>query len=239
MSRKTIVILLSLGLAATAACKSEIDNKPAATVAEVPVEAPVEAPAEAPAPAAEPVAAPAPAVQHVESPVLVETSTIEFVGAKVTGDHKGGFKEWSGAAHFDAQGNAHKVAFEVKMASTHSDAEKLTGHLLSPDFFDAEKFPTSKFESTKVEAVTGQPHTHNITGNLTLKDVTKEISFPATLKAVDGKWVATSEFTLNRMDFGITYPGKADDLIKPEVLLKLNLQAALPSADKFGAAQAQ
>ncbi|HEY1123905.1 MAG TPA: YceI family protein, partial [Haloferula sp.] len=64
--------------------------------------------------------------------VFTPESTVGFVGSKVTGSHNGGFKTFTG--HFTVKdgkpvGNDHKVV--IDMASTFSDAEKLTGHLKS------------------------------------------------------------------------------------------------------------
>jgi Uncharacterized conserved protein len=58
----------------------------------------------------------------------------------------------------------------------------LRGHLSAPDFFDVAKYPTSKFVITSVEDKGDKLH---VTGNLTIKDVTKSITIPAT---VSKKW---------------------------------------------------
>ena len=78
-----------------------------------------------------------------------DSSTITFVGSKVTGSHEGGFKKFSG--HFFVDGDTlapsgHQVVIE--MNSTYSDSEKLTGHLTSPDFFDVKSHPKSTFTVT-------------------------------------------------------------------------------------------
>ena len=57
-------------------------------------------------------------------------------------------------------------------------------------------------------------------------EVTKEISFPATVTMADGVLSATSEFALNRMDFGIAFTGKPDDLIREEVVMQLEITTA-------------
>jgi polyisoprenoid-binding protein YceI len=67
--------------------------------------------------------------------------------------------------------------------------------------------------------------THTITGNLEMHGVTKSISFPATIKFAPEAVDASSEFVINRKDFGIVYAGAADDLIKDEVALKLTIHA--------------
>jgi polyisoprenoid-binding protein YceI len=63
--------------------------------------------------------------------------------------------------------------------------------------------------------------THTVTGNLTLHGVTKSISFPAKIAVSGDRATLDSEFFINRKDFGITYPGKANDLIRDEAVIKL------------------
>lgn len=161
---------------------------------------------------------------------FTEESTIGFVGSKVTGSHDGGFKKFSGTFSI-ADGKPgpgpHKI--EIDMTSTWSDAEKLTGHLKSPDFFDVEKFPASTFTITNVAEAEGD-NAYTLTGDFTLHGVTKKISFPATVKEADDKVMLDAEFDINRKDFGIVYPGKPDDLIRDEVVIKLAM-VATPAKD--------
>jgi polyisoprenoid-binding protein YceI len=88
-----------------------------------------------------------------------------------------------------------------------------------------ERFPQATFRSTAVEASTDPGATHRVTGELTLHGVTKTLRFPATIRASEQAVDVQSEFSFNRKDFGVMYPGKPDDLISDEVLLKLELHA--------------
>jgi polyisoprenoid-binding protein YceI len=106
-----------------------------------------------------------------------------------------------------------------------SDQEKLTGHLKSGDFFDVEKFPKATFTSTEIKPGGAGGATHTITGNLELHGVKKSISFPAKVTVDASAVKADAEFVINRKDFGLVYPGKPDDLIKDEVLIKLHVTA--------------
>src|SRR5690606_33501403 len=112
----------------------------------------------------------------------------------------------------------------VELASVESDAEKLTGHLKSADFFDVEKFPKSTFKSTSVSAGS-EPGTYTVVGNLDLHGVTKSISFPAKINVSGDAVDVSSEFKINRKDFGIVYPGMPDDLIHDDVVIKLDVKA--------------
>ena len=193
------------------ACESELDNKTAAEVA--PAAAPADkAPADK-ASADKPAGDEAPA----GSLKLASSSTIEWVGAKVTGDHSGGFKVMTGHAMV-ADGSLKTAKVQIDMSSLDSDHPKLTKHLLSEDFFDVSKFATATFEITEVAP--GEDGMSKVTGDLDLHGMKKSISFPATVKTTDTGASVTAEFTLMRKDFGITYPGKPEDLIRDEVLVK-------------------
>ncbi len=89
---------------------------------------------------------------------------------------------------------------------------KIVGHLSSSDFFDVATYPTSKFVITSVENNDGKLA---VTGNLTIKDVTKSITIPATLSEVNGVTTFKSEtFHIDRADFNVKYKSKKwfDDL---------------------------
>ena len=154
--------------------------------------------------------------------VFTPDSKIEFTGSKVTGKHDGGFKTFTG--HFTVKdgapvGNDHKVT--IDMASTFSDAEKLTEHLKSPDFFDVAKYPQTTFDVTEVKK--NPDSTYTVSGNFNLHGVEKNISFPATVTQNGETVNIKAEFDINRKDFGIVYAGKADDLIRDEVVIRLDL----------------
>jgi polyisoprenoid-binding protein YceI len=158
------------------------------------------------------------------------TSTIEFIGSKVTGSHSGGFKSFQGTfALLPDRLESSRIAAEIDMDSTWSDDDRLTGHLKSPDFFDVAKYPTASFRSTAITAGNSDAKapeaTHTITGDLTLHGVTRSIQFPATLAVTQDAASLRSEFSINRQDFGINYPGRANDLIRDEVVIKLAIQA--------------
>jgi polyisoprenoid-binding protein YceI len=152
-------------------------------------------------------------------------SKIKFAGSKVTGKHEGEFTKASGSVTLAAgKIEGGKVAIEVETASVKSDAEKLDGHLKSPDFFDVEKFPKASFVSTSIKAGGDKGASHTVTGELELHGVKKTVSFPATITQSSGLTFGKAEFVINRKDFGIVYPGKSDDLIRDDVLLTLELR---------------
>jgi polyisoprenoid-binding protein YceI len=155
---------------------------------------------------------------------FTEQSKIGFVGSKVTGSHNGGFKKFTG--YFTVKdgkpvGNEHKVV--IDLGSTWSDAEKLTGHLKSPDFFDVEKHPKATFDVTELKE--NSPGNYTVSGNFSLHGVEKNISFPAIVSQNGDAVTIDAKFDINRKDFGINYPGKVDDLIRDEVVIELDLEA--------------
>jgi len=164
-----------------------------------------------------------PAGDLVVYKITPETSKVEWVGSKVTRSHEGGFKKFAGEIGV-VNGDAEKsnVVVEIENESLFADDEKLAGHLKGEDFFDIAKFPKSSFKSTKV-AKMGEGY--EMTGDLTMHGVTKSLTFPANITVAPEAVTAKAEFAINRMDFGIKYPGKADDLIRSEVVIKLDLNA--------------
>jgi len=153
---------------------------------------------------------------------FTDASTIEFVGSKVTGSHDGGFKSFDGFFTVDAEEQI-TGTFTIDMNSTWSDHPKLTEHLKADDFFGVAQYPSSTFEVTgfkKTSETTG-----DLSGNLTMRGKSKNITFPAKVILENDQVNISSTFDINRQDWGISFKGKPDDLIRDEVVLKLNLVA--------------
>lgn len=222
------LILLALIFTMFSACKSELDNKPEATVNEA---------TDKKEETAEKKEEPTEKKEAVELAVNPETSKIDFVGSKVTGDHSGTFKTWEGKAWVEGE-TLSKVWFEVDTTSLSvypeeklpkEYHEKLEGHLKSPDFFDVEKHQKATFTSTAVTAKAAGDFTHEVTGDLEIRGVKKSVTFPAKVEKVDSGVKASTEFKIQRKDFGMEFDGKDPaDLIKPEVLLKITLETKAP-----------
>lgn len=156
--------------------------------------------------------------QKVETPVKkegnvnVSTSVITWTGTKPTGSHTGTISLDNGSLTIE-EGKLKGGEFTFDMKSiTCTDLkagdgkEDLEGHLKSEDFFNVGKYPTSKFVITSTEEKDGKLA---VTGNLTVKDVTKSITIPATISEADGITVFKSEpFKVDRTEFGIQYKSK-------------------------------
>lgn len=162
------------------------------------------------------------------------SSVVEWLGSKPVGQHNGTLKIANGEFSI-AEGNITAGKFTIDINSlTDLDMDgemkgKLEGHLKSADFFDAAKYPTASFVITGVEPVTGDSTaTHKISGNLTLKDSTKNVSFPAQVTVADNSVKAVANFNIDRTQWGMYYGNDqslGDKFIRPEVNIKLNINA--------------
>ena len=149
-----------------------------------------------------------------------DNTKVTFVGAKKNGKHEGGFKKLSGTAAADgADLTGLKIEVDIDTTSLWSDNEKLTAHLKNPDFFAVKDHPKATFKSTKVEK-TDKGYT--ITGDLTMLGKTKPVTIPAKASADGGTLTITSEFKINKSDWGMNY-GKG--MIEDQVALKLDVKA--------------
>lgn len=134
----------------------------------------------------------------------------------------GRFNEFAGALDFDGDWGAGKVNLTIQSASIDTAVGKRDDHLRSPDFFNAEEFPTIEFVSTGVSK-SGEK-TGTLTGNLTLLGVTKPVSLDVTFNKVGphpnpqmaGVEVAgfSAKTTVKRSEFGMKtfLPGVSDDI---------------------------
>lgn len=224
MKSWNMALTLSVLVLGSGCRESEVDQKPAAVVTETAATATSDqstttATSTAPSPGA------------MVGKVIKEKSRIDWVAAKVTRDHQGSFKNFDGWIEYTAA-KPSRIAFDIDLNSVESDTPKLTGHLKSPDFFDVAKYPKATFVSTSLTdapaGATPPGTTHVLKGTLDLHGAQKEVTIPVkATQSADGVRT-TSEFTINRHDWGISYKGAADDLIKDNVLMKLDLMFPPP-----------
>ncbi|SFJ20764.1 YceI family protein [Myroides guanonis] len=183
------------------------------------------------------------------------TYTVDTATSSVNwkGYHKGGFDPRFGTLKTEGVVSVENAAitggsFTIDMNSIATDessvdpittggktAADLDGHLKNADFFEVEKYPTAKFEITEVKAFDAATEksvlegaTNVISGNLTIKDKTVNVSFPAKVAVSENEVSLQSNFTINRQDWGLTYgtEGDAKDwMISQEVDMELNIVA--------------
>jgi polyisoprenoid-binding protein YceI len=202
-----------------AACEDPAANKAKATVSEPSANSANKANSNA--------SSPNKAQLSEELAINGENSKVEFTGSKVTGKHDGGFKSLSGKIDLvNGKPEESSVEVEIDTTSVYSDDESLTKHLTSRDFFEVEKFPKASFKSTSIVADASKgADAYTVTGDFDLHGVSKSVTFPATIRAGAESVDVNAEFSINRKDFGIVYTGTADDLIRDDVVIRLNLKA--------------
>lgn len=160
-------------------------------------------------------------------------STLEWEGEKVVGKHDGTINLQSGSLTVvDGQVTAGEAVIDMtSIVCTDLEGDSkasLEDHLKSDDFFGVEAHPTATFSFTSFEGGI-------LTGNLTLKGVTKELSFPAEMHAEDGGIHLEGTATIDRTEFDIKFgSGKffenlGDKAIDDEFTLELDVEFA-PSA---------
>ncbi len=184
-------------------------------------------------------AAAPPSVSADNYAVDLAKSTLTWEGTE-PGDegHKGTIALKSGS--FVVENNVLKGgSFDIDMNSiavtdlTGGKKANLEKHLKDGDFFETNKFPAGKFTITGVETVANDPSvSHRISGDLMLKDKTKNISFPVQMSIAEGKLTAESKpFTFNRTDFGVVYRSTIVGTIKNKLIndnigLTMKIEAA-------------
>lgn len=171
--------------------------------------------------------------------VDLKGSTLKWTGEKVTGKHfgtinikDGSFKKevagFSGIFNIDM--NSIKID-DLKDAGTNA---KLLGHLKSDDFFSVEKFAIATFKLKGIKDYSpkkGEKGKHLVTGDLTIKGITNEISFPAEVKFDNKSFKADANFTINRAKWDIRYGSGSffdnlgDKMIYDDIKFELKLVA--------------
>jgi len=136
---------------------------------------------------------------------------------------------------FDVDMNTLKVD-TASVTEKDKKATDLEGHLKSPDFFDVAKHPTAKFVITKVSPFDASKDkslmegaTNIVSGNLTIKDSTVNVTFPAKITVTDGNADVQAKFTVDRTTWGLKYgatgTNPADWAISKDIELDINLKA--------------
>lgn len=177
-----------------------------------------------------------------EYAIDTSASQLNWNGFKPTGQHYGtiGIEQGSIAVE-DGQVVGGSFSIDLNVIDVQDlqgeDRQKLTNHLKSQDFFYTEKYPTAKFEITKVEEYNGgaiasaeeendnmalvvnkeevsdykiDNPTHMVTGNLTMRDTTLSISFPAEIEVTDNYVEAQAKFNLDRTQWKVSYNDEGD-----------------------------
>lgn len=178
-------------------------------------------------------------------------SKIEWVATKVSGYHTGTVNIKDGELNIQ-DGKPTGGNFVLDMTSIivsgppqndEKSNNKLLTHLKSPDFFEVSAHPIATFVITSITPFSGTVKdttdpsqetiskykvanpTHTISGNLTIKGITKNIEFPASIIVSNNSANAIAKFNVDRREWNIVYPGKPDDLIRNDIHFGISLKA--------------
>ena len=144
---------------------------------------------------------------------------------------RGAFNDVSGTAQLDAEDMARsQVRVVLQVASVDTRSPQRDAHLRSADFFDAQQHPTIEFDSTAVDEV--DENQYIVTGELTIRGVTRTISVPLELLGVDtdpfGQLRAGLEGSrrIDRKDWGVSWNTPLDSggvLVSDKITLEFEL----------------
>lgn len=165
-------------------------------------------------------------------------SAVDFSIRHLVGRTKGKFKEFTGTIAYDEKAvEKSSVEAVIKVSSLDTESERRDGHLKSPDFFDAEKYPEITFKSTKVEK--GEAGKLLVTGDLTLHGVTKAVQLivevlgtgihPMTNMPIAG---FSSGLTIKRSDYEVNNWVDKANVLGDEVEVGILIEAGVPPVEK-------
>jgi polyisoprenoid-binding protein YceI len=128
-----------------------------------------------------------------------EKSKFSWTGYASVGNYAptGTIQLSSGSLNFDGE-NIKKANFEFDMKTITHENKDLQNHLRNEDFFDVKKYPKAVFNLEKIT-------NNQAVGTLKIKDITKKIVFPITIKISEKEIQIQANITVNRTDFGIKY----------------------------------
>lgn len=225
LSKFTFAFLLGAGLLFS--CSSPADNQQAA-------------PADAETASAPETTAEQPAPTEGDGLKFMD-GIVKWTGSKAVGGSHYGTVNISDGTLQVADGNLVGGEFTLDMTTIScedlaDDPEKkanLEGHLKTGDFFEVDAYPTCTFVITGAEplAEPTEDASHTITGNLTMRGITKPVSFPAKVTIGDGMVSAqTPEFAINRTEWGVNFRASIldvakDIMINDDIILAIDLKA--------------
>ena len=173
-----------------------------------------------------------------------DKSSVKWLGTKPGGEHHGFVPVTAGELTINGNNiTGGNFTMDISRVSV-KDIEdsdlnkKLVNHLKSPDFFNTDTFPTANFEITDVQKLDKKSTqnninlSHKISGNLTIKEHSKNISFKARVNNMDNKIEAkTPQFLIDRTKWDVNYGSKKvfddlkDNFIHDEIGLTIKLHA--------------
>lgn len=171
-----------------------------------------------------------------------------YIGFRVThmglAEVPGAFRDFSGSIVYDGKDvSKSAVNFTAKVTSVDTGVAPRDNHLRTADFFEVEKYPDMTFKSTKVEK---KGDKWEVTGDFTLKGVTKQITIPFTINRImkdqnsNVQMGISAQTAINRQDYDVKYSGKLPDgtlMLSDIVKIDLQLEAGMQKKVKESAKQ--
>jgi polyisoprenoid-binding protein YceI len=153
----------------------------------------------------------------------------------------GAFRDFSGSINYDGKDvSKSSVNFTAKVTSVDTGVAPRDEHLRKAEFFEVEKYPDMTFKSTKVEK---KGDKWEVTGDFTLKGVTKQITIPFMVNGMmkdpkgNVKMGISAQTTINRQDYGVKWGNKLpdgtlalSDMVKIDLQLEAGKKAAVGSS---------
>lgn len=169
-------------------------------------------------------------VVQAADPWVVEAndSEIEFTGTQLGAAFEGKFESFTAEIVFspdDLAGSSVKVLIDIASVNT-SNADR-DSQIVSPDWFDAAQWPTAKFATKSFREVA--PGKYEAVANLTIRDVTREVTLPFDLEIEGNEAEAKGAVTINRTDFGVGQGQWADtSQVGDAVTIEIEIEARRP-----------
>ncbi len=166
-----------------------------------------------------------------EFKILTDKSGVQWTGSKLTLKHEGNINIQEGEFWIkEGKITAGRVVLDMNSITVSDlegkDKEDLETHLKDTDFFETHEFPTGKFVLTEIKELNDSTFTHEVSGNLSLKGISKRISFPAVITIEGNNFIANANFNIDRSKWGIVYKGRLDNIISDEINLNIMIQAS-------------
>lgn len=160
-------------------------------------------------------------------------TTVEFIGRHLMITKvRGRFTDFAGEIVVGEAPGDSAVNVTIQTASVESSDEKRDGHLRSPDFLDADQYPTITFKSTEVDI--NRDGTAKVTGDLTIKDVTRPVTLDVEFDGAQadpwgGRRLGFSAHAeIDREDWGLTWNVALETggvLVGKKIRLEFNVEA--------------
>jgi polyisoprenoid-binding protein YceI len=161
-----------------------------------------------------------------------------YIGFRVThmglAEVPGAFRDFSGSINYDGKDvSKSSVNFTAKVTSVDTGVAPRDTHLRTADFFEVEKYPEMTFKSTKIEK---KGDKWEVTGDFTLKGVTKQITIPFTVNGMmkdakgNVKMGISAQTMINRQEYGVKWGNKLPDgtlALSDMVKIDLQLEAGM------------